>query len=141
MRKALCVGIDNYEHLNDLHGCVNDANAVKAVLERNGDGTRNFDVRIMSATSENSFISRAALRDAVEALFESESEIAVFYYAGHGAIDAVGGYLCTSEVTRPDDGLSLNDIMSFVAKSKAQNKVVILDSCFSGSVADMPAIP
>lgn len=39
MRKALCVGIDCYEHAGDLHGCVNDANAVKAALERNGDGT------------------------------------------------------------------------------------------------------
>ena len=27
MRKALCVGIDCYEHVDDLHGCVNDANS------------------------------------------------------------------------------------------------------------------
>ena len=39
MRKALCVGIDSYKSARDLHGCVNDANGVKAVLERNGDGT------------------------------------------------------------------------------------------------------
>ena len=44
MRKALCVGIDCYEHADDLHGCVNDANSVKAALERNGDGTLNFEV-------------------------------------------------------------------------------------------------
>ena len=25
MRKALCVGIDSYEHIDDLQGCVNDA--------------------------------------------------------------------------------------------------------------------
>ena len=43
MRKALCVGIDAYEHIKDLHGCVNDANDVKAALERNGDGTLNFE--------------------------------------------------------------------------------------------------
>ena len=30
MRKALCVGIDCYEHVDDLHGGVNDANSVKA---------------------------------------------------------------------------------------------------------------
>lgn len=39
MRKALCVGIDCYKKTNNLHGCVNDANGVKAVLEHNGDGT------------------------------------------------------------------------------------------------------
>ena len=47
MRKALCVGIDCYEHVDDLHGCVNDANSVKAALERNGDGTLNFEVKLM----------------------------------------------------------------------------------------------
>ena len=93
MRKALCVGIDSYEHVNDLHGCVNDANSVKSALERNGDGTLNFDVKIMCATSEKSYITRNNLRDAVEKLFENESEIAVFYYSGHGAIDSLGGYL------------------------------------------------
>lgn len=141
MRKALCVGIDNYENADDLHGCVNDANSVKSVLERNGDGTLNFDVKLMCATSENSYITRGELKDAVEELFKSESEIAVFYYSGHGSIDTTGGYLCTSEVTRPDDGLSLNDIMGFVANSRAQNNVVILDSCFSGAIANPVEMP
>lgn len=54
MRKALCVGIDSYKTANDLHGCVNDANGVKAALERNGDGTLNFNVKLMCATSETS---------------------------------------------------------------------------------------
>lgn len=66
-----------------------------------------------------SYITRGDLRDAVEELFKSNSEIAVFYFSGHGSIDSLGGYLCTSEVNRPDDGLSLNDIMGFVATSKA----------------------
>ena len=43
MRKALCVGIDSYNNMPFLTGCVNDANSVKAALERNGDGTRNFE--------------------------------------------------------------------------------------------------
>lgn len=136
MRKALCVGIDSYETINDLYGCVNDANGVKAVLERNGDGTLNFDTRLMSATSENSYITRADLKDAIQELFEGESEVAVLYYAGHGSYDALGGYLCTSEVKRADDGLSLDDVMGIVGQSKAQNKIIILDSCYSGLVAN-----
>jgi len=39
MRKALIVGIDHYAHVTPLSGCVNDAHAVKAVLERHADGT------------------------------------------------------------------------------------------------------
>ncbi len=42
MRKALIVGINHYDHLEPLSGCVNDALAVKAVLERHADGTLNF---------------------------------------------------------------------------------------------------
>ncbi len=132
MRKALCVGIDSYKNINDLHGCVNDANGVKAALERNGNGTLNFSTKLLCATSEASYITREGLKDAIVDLFTDESEIAVFYYAGHGSYDALGGYLCTSEVERPDQGLSLNDIMGIVADSHAQNKIVILDSCFSG---------
>ena len=71
MRKALCVGIDCYEHVDDLHGCVNDANSVKAALERNGDGTLNFEVKLMCATSEASYINRNDLRDAIENLFKN----------------------------------------------------------------------
>ena len=42
---------------------------------------------------------------------------------------------------RADDGLSLNDLMAIVSKSKARNKVIILDSCFSGEVSERPDMP
>lgn len=141
MRKALCVGIDSYQYISDLRGSVNDANAVKSALERNGDGTLNFDVKLLCATSEASYISRRQLKDAIENLFRSETEISVFYYSGHGSFDTSGGYLCTSEIKRADDGVSLNDVMEIVARSKAQNKIVILDSCFSGVISNPTEMP
>ena len=141
LKKALCVGIDSYENCNDLYGCVNDAVSVKAALERNGDGTLNFDVKTLLATSEHSYIPRNMLKDAIEDLFKTESEIAVLYYAGHGSFDSGGGYLCTSEIERADEGLSLNDIMVLVSASKARNKIIILDSCCSGAIATPFAMP
>ena len=81
------------------------------------------------------------MKDDIEDLFKSESEIAVFYYSGHGSFETLGGYLCTSEIERADEGLSLNDVMGIVAQSKARNKVVILDSCFSGTVANRAEMP
>ena len=42
-KKALVVGIDEYPD-NPLCGCVNDAKEVASLLERNADGTKNFDV-------------------------------------------------------------------------------------------------
>ena len=95
----------------------------------------------MTATSEASYITRRALREAIEELFRGDSEIALLYYAGHGAIDEVGGYLCTSEVQKPDECLSLDDLMTFVSKSKARNTVVILDSCNSGNIANKTEMP
>ena len=138
MRKALCVGIDYYENVQALFGCVNDANAVKSALERNGDGTLNFDIKLMAASDEESNIDRGMLKDEIEELFKSEAEIALFYFAGHGSIKPEGGYLCTSEVKRDDEGVSLDDLMYAVSQSKAQNNIIILDSCYSGAVATIP---
>ena len=53
MKKALIVGIDNYLHVPDLTGCVNDAHDVANVLARNADGSLNFDIKVMTATSES----------------------------------------------------------------------------------------
>src|SRR4051812_28251646 len=47
MRKALVVGIDYYEHIGRLNGCVNDAHAVKAMLDRHSDGSVNFGTRLI----------------------------------------------------------------------------------------------
>ena len=86
---SLCVGIDSYEEKNipDLHGCVRDALAVKDALERNGDGTLNFDVKCLCTTNNLPYITRAMLKDAIVELFRNEAEIAVLYYSGHGAYD------------------------------------------------------
>lgn len=90
MRKALCIGINNYYNSqNNLHGCVNDANKVKDLLERNEDGTLNFETRLMYTTNKK-YITRSELKDAIKELFESDSELAVLYYSGHGALDSLG---------------------------------------------------
>src|SRR6185503_14436878 len=87
MRKALVVGVDYYDHLSNLQGCVRDAQAVERVLERNGDGTLNFTVRCLLATDSKRSVSRELLRDSIRALFSSEDDTALFYFAGHGYLD------------------------------------------------------
>ena len=67
MRKALVVGIDFYHHKSPLYGCVNDALAVKAVLERHADGTRNFGVQLLRATESNGGLTREMLKASVRA--------------------------------------------------------------------------
>ncbi|THV28986.1 caspase family protein [Glycomyces paridis] len=133
MRKALIVGIDHYDHIRSLSGCVNDAHAVKAVLERHADGTLNFKApQLLTGTSAARRVLKKDLKEAVRQLFSDDAEIALLYFAGHGYIEDTGGFLCTSECETGDDGLSLADIMSLVNKSTARNKVIILDSCHGG---------
>lgn len=140
MRKALVVGIDYYEKGNPLRGCVDDAHSVKTVLERNSDGTINFDVRIMTASGPGDVITRKNLKDAVVQLFADDSEIALFYFAGHGFVEAAGGYLITSEASEGDEGVSLSDIIQSAHTSPAKNRIIILDSCHSGVAAAKPKL-
>lgn len=135
MRKALVVGIDYYDNISHLHGCVNDSYNIKKVLERNSDGTINFDVHHMSASNENDGITKSNLRQKIQELFSDDSSIALFYFAGHGHVESVGGYLITSDYRNDGDGLPLADVMAWVNASRAKNKLIILDSCFSGSAA------
>lgn len=132
MRKALVVGIDYYNQINALFGCVNDAHSVKSVLERNSDGTVNFDVKLLTGTGPAEIVTRSVLRTAAQELFSGDSEIALFYFAGHGHIESTGGYLCASDCVTGDDGVALGDILTFANGSRARNKIIILDSCHSG---------
>lgn len=139
MRKALIVGIDHYENISPLHGCVNDAHSVKAALERHADGTVNFvQPRLITGTGGNDVVERAELKDAVRALFADDADIALFYFAGHGFIEDTGGFLCAGDTKTGDDGLSLNEVMTLAAGSRAKNKIIVLDSCHSGIAGDRP---
>lgn len=137
MRKALIVGIDHYEHIPPLRGCVADACSVGAMLERNANGTVNFvRPRLISGSGPSHLVTRKKLKDAVRELFASKADIALFYFAGHGYIEDTGGFLCSSESTDGDDGLSLNELMTIARESPATNKVIILDSCHGGIAGD-----
>ncbi|HEX9938229.1 MAG TPA: caspase family protein [Longimicrobium sp.] len=138
MRKALVVGINQYAHLPSLYGCVNDAYAVKAVLERHSDGTRNFGVRQLTASGGES-VSRSGLRTRVQELFEGDTETALLYFAGHGYLDSTGGYILASDARTGDDGFSLADVLTFANTSRARNKIIILDSCHAGMAGARPA--
>ena len=131
MRRALIVGINYYEN-NLLFGCVNDACAVKNELERHENGDLNFSCKLLTGTDSNNPVNKDELKDNIEELFKEDSEIALFYFSGHGYIESSGGYIIPSDVRRGDNGISLSVILSYANQSKAKNKIIILDSCHSG---------
>ena len=137
MNIALCVGIDYYAHVGKLDQCVEDAVTIAGVLETNGDDSPNFEVHTLVAADEDSAVLRSDLKRHVKMLFSRNVETALFYFSGHGASDEYGSYLCTSETREIEDGFSMETLMQIVGKSRARNKVIILDSCHSGQLANV----
>lgn len=140
MRKALVVGIDHYQEISNLAGCVNDARAVKEVLDRHTDGTVNFGAKLMVGTGPQDILERHELKEAIRELFAGDGEIALLYFAGHGYIETTGGYLCAGDCRTGDDGVPLSDIMTLANRSRARNKIIVLDSCHSGIAGNRPTI-
>lgn len=140
MRIALIVGINFYRHGNPLFGCVDDAKAVKAVLERHEGGAVNFDCKLLTATGPSNSVNRNGLKDRIKDLFTADAEIALFYFAGHGHIEATGGYLLATDSSRGDEGISLSYILTLANGSPARNKLIILDSCHSGIAGTPPSV-
>lgn len=133
-RKALVVGIDYYEGLDQLLGCVDDAHRVKAVLDRNTDAgqTKNFQTAILTGTGPGDMVTRKQLKEEIRELFAGDEEIALLYFAGHGFIEATGGYLCASDTATGDDGLPMGEVLKLANDSKVSNRIIMLDSCYSG---------
>lgn len=139
MRKALVVGIDHYENISGLYGCVNDAHSVRSVLERNSDGTINFGIKLLTGTGPSDLVSRTELKESIRELFSDNIETALLYFAGHGHIETTGGYLLASDCRAGDDGVPLAEVLTLANSSPARNKIIVLDSCHSGVAGNQVA--
>ncbi|WP_271003614.1 caspase family protein [Listeria seeligeri] len=137
MRKALIVGVNYYENINSLSGCVPDAYSMNSVLSDNSDGTKNFDTKLITAFDSNSALSRSDLKGMVRELFQDDNSISLFYFSGHGYIENTGGYLITSDCSDGDDGLSMTELLKIVNDSNVKNKIIILDTCHAGAMGNI----
>jgi hypothetical protein len=66
MKRALLVGIDEYDRFAGLDGCVNDVDALEPLLRRNDDDSPNFDCQ--KRTSVTGGVTRDSLLDDLDAL-------------------------------------------------------------------------
>lgn len=137
---GLVIGIDQYEHITNLHGAVNDAadvartleelNARNVILLTDGDVTR-----------EKIFSSWRSLTEQAGA-----GDTLVFHYAGHGARqDAiVPGHEDTDNMfllagfdeSGPgvNERIIDNEIGHLLAEEKEATVVFVADSCFAGGM-------
>ena len=141
MRRALCVGVDNYS-FGELHGCVSDAERVASLLGKHQDDSPNFECKTLVAPggSANDIVTRANLKKAVEQLFKDKADVALLHFSGHGTENNLGGYLVTQDAKSYDEGLSMGDVLKMANNSKSDEVVVLLDCCHSGHMGQVPDI-
>lgn len=141
MRRALCVGIDQYS-FGALRGCVSDAERLATLLSTHDDGTPNFECKRLVAPSpgDNDVVTRAKLRQAIDALFKDKAEVALLHFSGHGTENNLGGYLVTQDAKTYDEGVGVSDVLQWANGSKADEVVILLDCCHSGHAGNAPGI-
>ena len=134
---ALLVGIDHYPN-SPLSGCVNDVARMHDILRLQHDGSPNFEChKLISAEEE---VNRARLKNALHNLFSRRAEVSIFYFAGHGTFNNLGGYLVTQDAKQYDEGVSMGDVLVEANQSPARERIIILDCCHSGALGQLPAI-
>jgi hypothetical protein len=135
MARALIVGIDKYDHLTPLTGCVNDAHEMRRVLANHEDSSTNFSCRVLTSPGNRS-ITRIVLRRELEELFDNYEDDTLFYFSGHGHPAQVGGFIVTQEAEPGDPGILMDELLSLANKATARSVLLILDCCFAGALGD-----
>lgn len=141
MHRALVVGIDDYP-VSPLVGCVNDAQAIAALLGRNGDGSPNFSV--MQVTSDVEAVTCNLLHTKIEELFEGDADTVLLYFAGHGIINFAtnAGHIVAQDGKRGAWGVSLAEILNLAnsAHPRIKSTVIILDCCHAGFAGEVTGL-
>lgn len=127
MKKALIIGINEYPTA-PLTACVSDAKAISQLLKFNEDESPNFDVKLCVDISDKN-----KLTEIVYDLFRGESDVALLYFSGHGKKNELDTFLVTPDAKKFELGLSVTNLINMANKSKAKNKIIILDCCYSGA--------
>jgi len=120
---------------------VADANAVRVLLERNDDGTVNFNCRLTT----NGEATRSGLRHAVEEVFGREADMAIFFFSGHGmrrgkSDEQAEGILMTIDATDGDEGVPMEWVIAQANNSPAKERVIMLDCCHAGAIDQILAM-
>ncbi|MEJ5278468.1 caspase family protein [Pseudomonas sp. MYb541] len=138
MRKALFIGINNYQHVSPLSGCNNDAMAMASLLERHANGRPNFNNKIM--TSAENRLTLSTMKQHIQSLFSGDCDVALLYFAGHGQFDTDidEGLLIPQDYEPGGEGIRISDILNWATNATGiKNKIIILDCCQAGAAGAM----
>lgn len=134
-RRALIVGIDDYDHATTLYCCVNDANKMKDILNKNEDRSPNYECLLLTSTDREP-VTRKRLRKVLNETFNNFPGDVLFYFSGHGDPSETGGYIVTQDGEQNDVGIPMDEILTLAIKSPAKSILLVLDCCFSGNIGN-----
>jgi hypothetical protein len=140
-KQALLVGINDYQGVNDLQGCINDVTNVRSVL-KTFFGFSNSEIRVLTdnrATKKN-ILSRLdkMVKSAVN------GDFLIFQFSGHGSqirdregdelSDHMDEIICPYDMNW-DDGFISDDMLGEILRElkKGVKMEILLDSCHSGT--------
>jgi len=127
---ALIIGNNNYEKLEDLDNAVNDAKDLEKVLKEKYGFKTTILIDEKSDETENAIIKFTQNRD--------KNDNILIYYAGHGELikKQKRGYWLPTDAGSTQDSkwLSNNNIKDLISSSDAKHILLVVDSCFSGSL-------
>ncbi len=126
IKKAIVVGIDSYNSMPALDGCVNDVLAVQSQLESTGD------FRVAKLLNEEA--TRSAIQEKIKWVL-TEADVSLIYFAGHGIKSDFSTNLVSWDGDQ-ETGVEVDSIQRIIAKlaSSDQTVIVILDCCHSGAL-------
>lgn len=142
-KKALLIGINYTGTSSALNGCINDVDAMKAYLLKNGYNEEN--ITILTDETETKPTRVNILTHLLE-LIVSDAKTLFFHYSGHGSYirDEDGDEMdgkdeCLCPVDYYSAGMILDDEIRGVLQclNKGKKLTMILDCCHSGSGADL----
>jgi len=139
--QALLVGINDYQGINDLQGCINDVTNVRSVL-KTFFGLSNSDIRVLtdSRATKNNILTR------LNAMVKSagNGDYLIFHFSGHGSqirdregdelADHMDELICPYDMNW-DDGFITDDMFREILQQlkKGVMMEILLDSCHSGT--------
>ena len=149
-KKALLIGINYYNTINELHGCIEDIQNMRNVLiDAYNYSSTNIVMLRDNQTAQNMMPTRANILNQLSALVQQSAQLEEIWvhYSGHGSYvaDRSGDEISGRDSTIvPCDfmknGFIIDDeIVALLTKVSPACRVILLfDSCYSGSVCDLP---
>ena len=136
--RAVLIGTAGYKHLPALPAARNSLHRMRRLLTGELCGWPDAQVTVLYDRDSR------GLSDQLITLYEHATDVALFYFVGHGQIADVdyGTELCLGTVDSREDphrrestALTFRAVRNALLNSRAATKIVILDCCYAGLAA------